>query len=111
MQRSWLRLLISALVIVAALTAAAANGFAPPAAHPCAEMAMGQASPAAHDAHGDHAAPPRHCDSLICGALQLTPASVATASVTARRDPATQPRDDAAPLGFAGPPDLRPPIS
>ncbi len=108
MQRSWLRLLVSAFVIVAALAAAGTNAFAAPAAHPCAEMTIGNG---AHSGHGDHRAVPGRCDSLICGAVQLAPAVFLGEASDVRISRAPQPRDDDVRLDFAGPPDLRPPIS
>lgn len=108
MQRSWLRLLVCAFVIVAALAAAGTNAFAALATHPCAEMTIGDG---AHSGHGDHGAVPKRCDSLICGAVQLTPVVLLGEAVEVRISRAPQPRDDDARLGFDGPPDLRPPIS
>lgn len=108
MQRSWLRLFVSAFVIVAAFAASGANAFATPANHPCAEMAVGHG---AHSGHGDHGAVPKHCDSLICGAVQLTPVIFVGQAIEARIFRAPQPRDDDTHLGFDGSPDLRPPIS
>lgn len=108
MQRSWLRLLISAFVIVAALAAAGANAFATPGDHPCAEMTIGDGS---HGDHGDHGAVPRRCDSLVCGAVQLTPVVIVGEAMEVSISRAPQPRDDNFLLDFTGPPDLRPPIS
>lgn len=107
MQRSWLRLLVCGFVIVAALAAAGTNAFAAPDAHPCAGMTVGDS---AHDGHGDHGAAPRRCDTLVCGAVQLTPFIIVGEATEARISRAPQPRDDDARLGFAGPLDLRPPI-
>jgi hypothetical protein len=108
MQRSWLRLLVCGFVIIAALVAAGTNAFAAPAAHPCAEMTIGNG---AHSGHADHGAVSRRCDSLICGAIQIAPAIFLGESKEVRISRAPQPRDDEARLGFTGPPDLRPPIS
>lgn len=108
MQRSWLRLLISALVILAALTAGRTNVVAAPASQPCAEMAMYHGG---HNADGDHAAVPRHCDSLICGAIQLAPPIFDAAGLATQTGRAPQPHDDVIRLGVTGSPDLRPPIS
>lgn len=109
MQRSWLRLLVSAFVVVAALAAAGTSAFAGPAPHPCAEMTM--VGEGAHSDHGDHQAAPRPCDSLICGAVQVTPVIFLGEAIEVRISRAPQPRDDDARLDFTGPPDLRPPIS
>lgn len=107
MQRSWLRLLVSAVILVAALSASAANAFAPHA-HACAEMAVGSDCP---DADGDHGALPRPCDTLLCGAIQLTPVFVLLDGAAAPSRRLAQPRDDLLRVGLVGPPDLRPPIS
>jgi len=108
MQRSWLRLLVCAFVIVAALAAAGTSAFATSSTHPCAEMTVGDG---AHSGHGDHGAASRRCDSLICGAVQVLPVVFLGEAIEVRITRAPQPRDDDARLGFAGPPDLRPPIS
>lgn len=108
MQRTWLRLLVCAFVIVAALAAAGTNAFAAPATHPCAEMMIGDGS---HSGHGDHSAVPRRCNSLICGAVQVAPVVFLGDVIEVRISRAPQLLDDDARLGFTGPPDLRPPIS
>jgi hypothetical protein len=108
MKLSWLRHLVSVLMIVAALTGAT-SGFAAPMAHPCAGMASMDDCP---DSHSDPTAVPRHCDSLLCGAIQLTPCfSVVPAAVRAAVDFVPQPLDDTLRRGLSGSPDLRPPIS
>lgn len=107
MQRSWLRILVCAFVVVAALAAAGMSASAAPANHPCAEMAVGNSS---HHSHGDHGSPPRRCDSLVCGAVQLTPVVFGEA-IEVYVSRVLQPRDDDARLDLTGPPDLRPPIS
>lgn len=107
MKLSWLRYLVSVLTIVAALTGAA-SGFAEPLAHSCAGMTAIEDCP---DSHSDHAPIPRHCDSLLCGGVQLAPTFSIAPSVAAGVDFVPQPRDDAMPRGLSGSPDLRPPIS
>jgi hypothetical protein len=108
MQRRWLRLLVSAIIVIAALSAGAANALVAPTAHSCAEMARGSDCP---DAHKDHGAMPRHCDSFVCGALQLVPLFVATEGARTPSERLARPCDDVMRLGRVGPPDLRPPIS
>ena len=106
MQRHWVRLLVSIFIVVAALSAGATNAFDAPGAHSCAEMT----TPGDCPEHSDHAAIPRHCDSLVCGAIQLTPIQ-AIKHVAATTDRLLTPSDDIMRRGVAGPPDLRPPIS
>ena len=106
MKLRWLRLIISAMVVVAALSGAASS-LAGPSAHDCASMAMMDDCP---DHAGDHATAPRHCDSLVCGALQLTPPEGQRSMTLTAVDPVRPIVDDAAHLGRSAPPDLRPPI-
>lgn len=108
MQRSWLRLLVSAFILLAALSWGAASAFVAPAAHSCSEMAMGGDCP---DAHNDHGAMPRHCACLAYDAIQLAPIFALLGGVDAPTNRLSPPRDDLMHLGLAGPPDLRPPIS
>ena len=107
MQRSWLRLLVSLFIVVAALSAGATNAFDASGAHSCAEMTMTSDCPE----HSDHAAIPRHCDSLICGAIQLTPILVVASNILTPTSRLLAPSDDIMRHGVASPPDLRPPIS
>jgi hypothetical protein len=102
----WLRLLVSALIVVSALTGAAA-GFAAPGAHSCAGMTATDDCPD----HSDRGAIPRRCDSLVCGVVQLAPTSSQEPMTAAEVDLALLPCDDAIQSGLSGPPDLRPPIS
>ncbi len=108
MRQSWLRLLVCAFVIVAALAAAGTSAFAAGDAHPCAEMTIGAGG---HSSHGDHGAIPRRCDSLVCGAVQLAPLIVVGEATATHVSRTPQPRDDNARPDVTGPPDLRPPIS
>ncbi len=108
MQRSWLRILVCAFVVVAALAGAGMSASAAPASHPCAQMAVGDSS---HPSHGDHGSTPRRCDSLVCGAVQLTPVVIVGEAIEVYVSRVPQPRDDDARLDLTGPPDLRPPIS
>lgn len=107
MKLSWLRHLISVLMIVASLTGAT-SGFAAPMAHPCAGMASMDDCP---DSHSDPTAIPRHCESLLCGAIQLTPSVSVMPAVTAAVEFVPQSLDDTLRRGISGSPDLRPPIS
>lgn len=106
MKLSWLRHFVSVLMIVAALTGAA-SGFAAPMAHSCAGMTATDDCP---DSHSDHTTLPRHCDSLLCGAIQLAPSLSVVPAVTADVDFVPQPFDDTLRRGLSGSPDLRPPI-
>ncbi|MGJ0509698.1 MAG: hypothetical protein ACR652_21750 [Methylocystis sp.] len=108
MQRSWLRALVCAFVIVAAVVAAGTNAFAAPDAHPCAGMSI---TDARHSDHGGHAPVPRRCDSLICGAVHAPPVVVVGEAAAIHISRAPKPRDDDARLDATGPPDLRPPIT
>lgn len=106
MKLNWLRLIVSAMLVIAALWAAA-PGYAAPAPHACAAMTAADDCP---DHSANHATAPRHCDSLICGAIQLTPPSALVPTITAALSPARRIFDDAAYRGLTAPPDLRPPI-
>jgi hypothetical protein len=106
MKLSWLRLIVSAMVVIAALSGAA-SGFAAPAAHSCAAMSAADDCP---DHPTDHATAPLHCDSLICGALQLTPHFALRPTNIKAVGQARLIFDDAAYRGLSAPPDLRPPI-
>lgn len=107
MKQNWLRLIVAATVIVAALSGAA-RGFAAPVAHSCEGLAAVNHCP---DHPVDHAAALRHCDSLICGAIQLAPHATFTVVRMAALGLRTQPADDATHRGVSSPPGLRPPIS
>jgi hypothetical protein len=106
MKMSWLRLIVSAMIVVAALSGAAST-VAAPAAHACASMSAMDDCP---DHSDDHATTPRHCNSLICGAVQLTPPFALLPTTTTVAGPARVIFDDAAHWGLSAPPDLRPPI-
>lgn len=105
MKLNWLRLIVSAMLVIAALSAAA-PGFAAPASHACAAMSAMDDCPD----HSNHATAPRHCDSLICGAVQLTPPAALVPTTIVAVAPARRIFDDAAYRGLTAPPDLRPPI-
>lgn len=107
MKQNWLRLIVCTMVVVAALSGAASN-FAAPVAHSCAGMSAVDDCP---DHPVDHTAALRHCDSLICGAIQLAPHVTFTAARMAELGLRTQPADDATYRGVSSPPSLRPPIS
>jgi hypothetical protein len=107
MKLSWLRHLVSVFMIVAALTGAT-SGFAAPSAHSCAGMTAMDDCP---DRHSDPTAIPRHCDSLLCGAIQLAPSFSVAPAVTAAVDFVPQSFDETLRRGLSGSPDLRPPIS
>jgi hypothetical protein len=107
MKQDWLRLIVSAMVIVAALSGAASS-FAAPVGHSCAGMSTVEDCP---NHPVDHTAALRHCDSLICGAIQLAPHVTFTAARMAELGLRTQPADDATHRDVLSPPDLRPPIS
>jgi hypothetical protein len=106
MKLSWLRLIVSAMFVFAALLSAAAS-IAAPSAHDCATMSVMDDCPGHAD---DHATAPRHCDSLVCGALQSTPPEAQTTVTLASIGSARLISDDAAQLGLSATPDLRPPI-
>lgn len=106
MKLGWLRLIISAMVVFAALSGAASS-LAAPSAHDCVSMSMMNDCPY-HG--GDHSTAPRHCDSLVCGALQLTPPEAQKSMILTAVGPVLPIVDDAAHLGLSAPPDLRPPI-
>lgn len=108
MKRSWLRLLLSGMIIAAALIGAASRGVVILSAPACAEMGSMDEYP---DSHPDHATIPKHCDSLVCSVIHLSPTSSEASCFTALADRLPHPRDDAKRRGLAGPPDLRPPIS
>lgn len=104
MNLSWLRLLISALVVLAAL--ASAESWGASSAQPCVGMSVTDQCPD-HQSHGQA---PRHCDLSVCGALQLPASNVAVlAPLISARQTVTA-SNDVLRLGFCGPPDLRPPI-
>ncbi|MGD9657817.1 MAG: hypothetical protein AB7U61_09290 [Methylocystis sp.] len=105
MKQNWLRLIVSAMVIVAALWGAASS-FAAPVAHSCVGMSAGEDCP---DHPVDHTAALRHCDSLICEAGGLAGEGHAASLIPARRedsvvDPVAQrfivPEREAAAQGF-----------
>lgn len=107
MKRSWLRLIVCATVVVAALSGAASS-FAAPVAHSCVGMSAVEDCP---DHPVDRTAALRHCDSLICGAIQLAPHAIFTLARMAEVGLRMQLSDDATHRGFSSPPGLRPPIS
>lgn len=107
MQHQWLRLIVSIFIVVAALSAGAKSAYDASGAHSCVEMTMTNDCPE----HSDHAARPRHCDSLICGAIQLTPILVVAVNILTPTSRLLAPSDDIMRHGVAGRPDLRPPIS
>lgn len=106
MKLNWLRLIVSAMLIIAALSAAA-PGFAAPAPYACAAMSAMDDCP---EHSTDHTTAPRRCDSLICGAVQLTPPFSVVATTTVAISSARRIFDDADHRGLSTPPDLRPPI-
>jgi hypothetical protein len=107
MTLSWLRLILSTLFVVAALTGAA-TAFGASASHACPEMAQSDDCP---HGHGDDAGMPQHCSSAICGALQLTSGSVSVTALTGALRLPSRIDDDSMPGGRSARPDLRPPIS
>jgi len=107
MKLSWLRLIVSAMIVIAALSGAA-TGFAAPVTHSCAAMSAADDCP---DHAADRATAPPHCDSLICGALQSSPPQSLALAITREAALARRMWDDAARRGLSSPPDLRPPIS
>jgi hypothetical protein len=107
MKQNWLRLIVSAMVVVAALSGAASS-FAAPVANSCMGMSAAEDCP---DHPVDHTAALRHCDSLICGAIQLAPHATFTLARMAEVGLRTQLSDDATLRGVLSPPGLRPPIS
>jgi hypothetical protein len=106
MKLSWLRLIVSAMIIFAAVLGSAAS-FGAPLAHDCASMSVMDKCP---DHADDHATAPRHCDSLVCGALELTPTEAQAPTTLTTVSSLRLIFDDAAHLGLSAPPDLRPPI-
>jgi hypothetical protein len=106
MKLSLVRLIVSAMVVFAALSGAASS-YAAPSAHDCASMSVVDNCPGHAD---NHATAPRHCDSLVCGALQLMPPEVQTPTTITAVGPVRPIFDDAAQLGLSATPDLRPPI-
>ncbi|KAF2989921.1 hypothetical protein OGR47_15235 [Methylocystis sp. MJC1] len=106
MKLNWLHLIVSAMLVIAALSGAAPS-YAGPALHPCAAMTAMDDCP---DHSANHATAPRRCDSLICGAVQLTPPFALVATTTVATAPARRILDDADYRGLSTPPDLRPPI-
>jgi hypothetical protein len=106
MKLSWLRLIVSAVIVLASLSGAV-TGFAAPAAHDCASMSAMDQCP---DHADDHASLPRHCDSLVCGALQITPPTTFTPLTLSEVGAARFVFEDEAHLGQSTSPDLRPPI-
>ncbi len=107
MKQNWLRLIVSMMVVVAALSGAASS-FAAPVANSCVGMSAAEDCP---DHPVDHTAALRHCDSLICGAIQLAPHATFTLARMAEVGLRTQLSDDATHRGVLSPPGLRPPIS
>jgi hypothetical protein len=106
MKLSWLRLALSAMIVFAALAGAALR-LSGPAAHDCASMSMTDACP---DHAGGHATAPRHCDSLICGAVELTAPTTPNMTNLTTAGLARPIFDDLALRSFSARPDLRPPI-
>lgn len=106
MKLNWLRLIVSAMLVIAALWAAA-PGYAAPASHACAAITSMDDCP---DHSANHATVPRHCDSLICGAVQLASPAALVPTTTVALSRARRLFDDAAYRGLTAPPDLRPPI-
>lgn len=106
MKLGWLRLIVSAMVVFAALSGVA-SGLAAPSAHDCASMSMMGDCP---DRADNPATAPRHCDSLVCGALQLMPPEAQAPTTLLAIGRAHRLFDDAAHLGVSATPDLRPPI-
>jgi len=105
MKLNSLRILISALVVLAALASAGSWGAA--SAEPCVSMSDVDQCPD-HHSHGQS---PRHCDLSVCSALQLpSSAPSALAPFSSARGAVTT-TDDELRVGFCGPPDLRPPIA
>lgn len=106
MKLSWPRLIVSLAIVLAALSGAASS-VAAPSVHDCASMVLLDDCP---DHAGGDATAPRHCDSLACGALQLTPSKMQAPAALTTVDRARLILDDSAHLGLSAPPDLRPPI-
>ncbi|MGJ0532520.1 hypothetical protein [Methylocystis sp.] len=106
MKQNWLRLIVSAMVIIAALSGAASS-FVGPVGHSCEGMSAIEDCP---DHPVDHSAALRHCDSLICGAIQLAPHATFTQARRVEVGLRTQVPDDATHRGVLSPPGLRPPI-
>lgn len=107
MKQRLLRLIVCAMIVVAALSGAASSLVAP-IGHSCAGMSAVEDCP---DHPVDHTAALRHCDSLICGAIQLAPHATFTLTRMAEAGLRTQPSDDATHRGVSSPPVLRPPIA
>jgi hypothetical protein len=104
----WARLIVSVLLLVAALAGGASGAFATKTGHACAEMNMGDCP----DGHGDNAATSAGCAQLACGPSQIALpqhppflSPIVTASTTA-----PTPCIDADRGCLSGSPDLRPPI-
>ncbi|WP_424360761.1 hypothetical protein [Methylocystis parvus] len=106
MKLSWLRLIVSAMIVFVALSGSAAS-FAAPSAHDCAFMSVMDKCP---DHADGHATAPQRCDSLVCGALQITPPETQAPTTLTTVSSLRLIFDDAAHLGLSAPPDLRPPI-
>jgi hypothetical protein len=104
MKLNWLRLLLSALVVLAALASTESWGAA--GAQPCVGMSVSDQCPD-HQTHGQS---PRHCDLSVCGALQLPASNVAIFAPLASARNTVPASNDSLRVGFCGPPDLRPPI-
>jgi hypothetical protein len=102
----WLRLIITTLIITAALIGAVRASYAAPRAHSWAQMVMDDCP----NGHGD-AAIPIDCDPLLCGAWQLPPSSIALSAVSAGFSRLAYSPEELRLRGLLRSPDLRPPIA
>jgi hypothetical protein len=105
----WVRLLISVLVVVAALAGGTGGAFAVKVGHSCAEMSMDDCP----DSRCDEGSAFPSCAQFVCGQSQTTLPFYQTflSPMVVTLVAPSLPRDDLLLGGLSGPPDLRPPIT
>ena len=110
MRRIWLRMLLSLFLSAAVITVTGISAYAFYQSHQCPNATIDAHAKASHCHHAPITPTPVNCDSLFCGAVQISPTIHFEVSTEAFMSRASRPQNDDAHIGAVAKLSLRPPI-